>query len=340
MKIAVISTTIMTCPPAGYSGLEMLAWQQAVGLAKRGHAVLLVAPRGSAVPPGAELHETTLGESEMQAYSGYWQRLVSYDVVLDNSWQKWAYILKIEGRLKAPVLGVLHAPANTMYGSPPPVVHPCLVAISKDQATHASEIWGITARTCYNGIDPTFYKPLPGVERTDRYLFLARMSRIKGPHIAVDLARKLRFPLDLVGDDRITGEPDYAQRLMAQAKNNIVYHGGKSREECVKYFCAGKALLHMNLHFREPFGLAPVEAMACGIPVIAFDHGAMRETIAHGKTGFLVKTQDDVEALIKSDAVASIKSSDCIEWAQQFSEARMIETYEKLAQEALETGGW
>lgn len=340
MKIAVISTTILTCPPAGYAGLEMLAWQQAAGLAQRGHTVLLVAPKGSTAPEGVELHGTTLGESEMQAYSGYWQRLKDQSAIIDNSWQKWAYILKAEGQLKAPVLGVLHAPADTMYRSPPPVLQPCLVAISKDQAHHASEIWGVSTRVAYNGVDLNFYKAPTNIERLDRYLFLARMSRIKGPHIAVDVARKLRVQLDLVGDDKITGEPDYAQRLMALAKNNIVYYGGKNRDECVKFFSTRKALLHMNLHFREPFGLAPVEAQACGLPVIAFDNGAMRETVSHGKTGFLVKTQDEVESLVKSNAVASIKPEDCVEWAKQFSMDRMVETYEQLIIEALETGGW
>jgi glycosyltransferase involved in cell wall biosynthesis len=340
MKIAVISTTIMTTPPPGYSGLEMLVHQQAAGLAKLGHSVLLVTPRGSTAPPGVELHETTLGESEGLAYSGYCHKLPGYAAIIDNSWQKFSYMLKIEGRLKPPILGVLHAPVNTMYQTPPPVPQPCLVAISKDQAVHASEIWGVTARVAYNGIDLDFYKPTPGAERLDRYLFLARMSRIKGPHIAVDVARKTRVALDLVGDDKITGEPDYAQRLMAQAKNNIAYLGGKSRAECVQFFSTRKALLHMNQHFREPFGLAPVESQSCCLPVIAFDNGAMRETIKHGVTGFLVKSQEEVEELVRSNAVASIKGEDCRAWAQQFSVDRMVATYERLVIEAIETGGW
>lgn len=339
MKIAVISTTILTCPPAGYAGLEMLAWQQADGLSKLGHSVLLVAPNGSTPPAGVELHGTTLGESEMQAYSGYWQRLSNFNAIIDNSWQKWSYILKMEGKLKAPVLGVLHAPANTMYGSPPPVPYPCFVAISKDQATHASEIWGVIPKVCYNGIDTDFYKPT-NEKRLNNYLFLARMSKIKGPHIAVDIAKRLKFPLDLVGDDKITGEPEYSERLKAAATDGIIYHGGKTREECVHFFNTRKALLHMNLNFREPFGLAPVEALSTGLPVIAFDNGAMRETIKHGETGFLVKTQEEVEALIKSDAVAGIKAKDCIEWAQQFSVKNMISRYEQLIIEALDTGGW
>lgn len=339
MKIAVISTTVLPClPPSkgGYGGLEPIAWSQANGLARRGHQVMLIAPIGSEVPPGVDLHGTTQGESERDAYSGYWQKLSQFDCLIDNSWNKWSYILKVEGKFPQPILGVCHAPINTMYASAPPVLFPCLVGISKDQADHITEHLGVSSRFCHNGIDLDFYKAKKGVKRTDRYLFLARMSRIKGPHIAVDLARKLRFGLDLVGDDRITGEPELAQRMHMMAVNNIKYHGGVSRERAVEFFSEGKALLHMAKDFREPFGLAPVEAMSCGMPVIAFDNGAMRETIVHGKTGYLVKTIEEVEGLIKGNAVAQIKAEDCRENARRFSVKAMIDRYEALCKEAIE----
>lgn len=338
MKICVISTTILPCPPPGYAGLEMVAYLQAKGLARRGHEVTLIAPVGSTPPTGVVLHGTTLGESEQQAYSGYWQKLPSFDVIIDNSWQKWSYILKIEGKLGAPILGVLHAPADTMYGSPPPVLLPCLVAISKDQADHVSELWGVPARVAYNGVDLDFYKRKTDAPKSDRYLFLGRMSRIKGPHIAVDLARKLRFELDLVGDDKITGEPQLAQRMHMLAKHNIAYHGGVSRERTVDFFSSAKALLHMNQHYREPFGLAPVEAQACGLPVIAFDNGAMRETIQDGITGFLVHSVEEVEKLIKSNAVSTFDPAKCRENAKRFSVKKMVDQYEKLCKEAIEQG--
>lgn len=339
MKVAVISTTIMTCPPPGYSGLEMIAWQVAKGLARRGHKVTLIAPIGSQPPEGVDLHGTTLWESEKQAYSGYWSKLPQFDVIIDHSWEKWSYILKAEGNLKAPILGVCHAPIGTMYGSPPPVALPCLVAISKDQASAINEHLGVPARVAYNGIDLDFYKPMKdAVRSTDRYLFLARMSKIKGPHIAVDIARKLRIPLDLVGDDKITGEPQYSQRLLELAKPPITYHGGVSRDKSVEFFSKAKALLHPNKEFREPFGLAPIEAQACGCPVIAFDNGAMRETIKHGETGFLVSTEDEMAHLIKENAVASLKPKRCVEWAAQFSIKAMTDGYERLITEALDTG--
>ncbi len=344
MKICVISSTVLPClplddPQNGYNGLEQIAWSTAAGLARRGHDVLLVAPNGSKPPPGVMLHGTTIGESEESAYSGYWKRLPDFDVTVDHSWSKWSYILKIEDRLKAPVLGVVHAPVHTMYSRPPPVLLPCIVAISDDQASQVSELWGVPARTCLNGIDLNFYRS-NGSPRNDRYLYLARMSRIKGPHLAVDIARSQRIKLDLVGDDRITGEPELAQRMMALAKHNIAYHGGVSRTRTVEFFSTAKALLHPAFAFREPMGLSIVEAQATGCPVIASDHGALRETVVHGETGFVVKTVAEMEELVRSDAVAGIRSDACRASAERFSLDRMVKRYEDLCVEAMDTGGW
>jgi glycosyltransferase involved in cell wall biosynthesis len=66
----------------------------------------------------------------------------------------------------------------------------------------------------------------------------------------------------------------------------------------------------------------------------------MRETVKHGETGFLVRTQEEMENLIKSDAVNDIKSENCIEWARQFSYENMVNRYEELCYEAIDTGGW
>lgn len=340
MKICVISTTILPVPLAGYGGLEQIAYLCAQGLSRKGHEVLLIAPGDSKPPAGVELHRTTVGESEQAAYSGYWQRLPGYDAIIDHSWNKWSYILKIEGKLKAPILGVCHAPIHTMYGSAPPVLRPCLVAISDDQAVAISEHLGIVARACHNGIDLDFYRAKPSITRTERYLFLARMSRVKGPHLAVDLAKRLRFNLDLVGDDALTGEPELAQRLRSESRHNITYHGGVSRERSVEFFSSGKALLHMNQIFREPLGLAPLEAQACGMPVIAFDNGAMRETVRHGESGFVCKTLSEVEDLIRADATREIRADACRASAERFSIKKMTDRYESLCVEAVEGGGW
>jgi glycosyltransferase involved in cell wall biosynthesis len=145
--------------------------------------------------------------------------------------------------------------------------------------------------------------------------------------------------LDMVGDDRLVEDQRYVQRVKAFAKGNqIVYHGEKTRAECPAYFTMAKALLHCNAIFREPFGLAPVEAMLCGCPVIAWDHGAMRETVKHGETGFLVRTYDELRDLLDKDAVKGISSERCRKWALKFSAENMVNRYEDLCKQAVEAG--
>lgn len=339
MKIAVISTTIMAVPPPGYSGLEMLAWQQADQLRKLGHEVLLVAPNGSTPPPGVEMHGTTLGESEIQAYSGYWQKLPQFDAICDHSWQKCSTLLKMEGKLNIPILLWLHAPVETMMASPPPVPKPCLVAISRDQAGAVAGHIGLHAKVCYNGVDASFYRPInqPG----NRYLFLARMSKLKGPHIAAAAAKTCNVQLDLVGDDKLVEDPNYVSMVKSMCDDrNIIYHGGKPRAECVAFFSSAKAMLHCNSVFREPFGLAPIEAQLSGCPVIASDFGAMRETVNHGVTGFLYRTFDELREYILTDAVSKIDRRKCREWALQFSIEQFGKRSEELIKEAIATGGW
>lgn len=339
MKVCVISTTVIPCPPSGYAGLEMISWLCANGLKDKGHDVTLIAPKGSSTK--ADIHETTLMESEKQAYSGYWDKLPKFDVIIDHSWEKWSYILKMEGKLKAPILGVLHAPVHTMYQTPPPIEKPCFVCISKDQAAGCEEHLKKPARVAYNGVDTNFYTWLKK-SRNNRYLFLARMSTIKGPDIAANTAIQCNVALDLVGDDKITGEPALANAIRSACATNpkLRYIGPQNRGECAYWFNNNKALMHPNKIFREPFGLAPVEAQLCGMPVIAYDNGAMRETVKHGETGYLVKNDEEFLELIKSDAVSNIKSQDCVDWAQQFSYQNMIDSYEKLCIESVDTGGW
>lgn len=347
MRITVISTPIFKLPVQGYSGLEHLAWLTAKGLAEKGHEVTLVAPDGSECP-GVTIFPVGPEKQvdEKIAYSRYWQHLLEVDCIVDHSWQKWCYILKQEGKLKAPVLGVLHAPVNTMYQSlPPGVEKPCFVCISEDQVSHFQALFGRPARAAYNGVDHEFYRPLD-IPRSDRFLFLARFSAIKGADLAIQACKEAGVGLDVVGDTTITGEPEYLKHCQSMADGKqIKIIGGVTRGETVWWYSQALALLHPNQRFREPFGLAPVEAQLCGCPVIAWNYGAMRETIQKNKTGFLVDSMDkfkDVIHLAKTTKLGhyNFDRNYCREWATQFSVKNMIDRYEVLIQEAVNTGGW
>lgn len=347
MKIFVVSTPVFAvCPPAGttgYSGLEVIAWLCAKGLAEKGHQVKLAAPDGSSCP-GAEI--IPIGQAghwnEKDCFPRYAPHLLDADVVIDHSWTKASFLLKREGRLSIPILSVMHAPADGMYRSVP-VPKPCFVCISNDQASHLKALLNCDARVAYNGVDSSFYHPLD-VARTDRFLFLARFSSIKGPAIAIESCRKAGVGLDLVGDCSITQEPDYFRHCQSMCDGKQIRMVGPcSRGNSVWWFSQAKALLHPVKHFREPFGLAPVEAMLCQTPVISFANGATVETVKHGVSGLLVRSEEEMLAAIQSDWINNITETgrqECRNWALRFSVENMVDRYEELAIEAIETGGW
>jgi len=353
MRICVISSQVFACPPVGYAGLETIAWHIAKGLAAKGHQVALVAPEGSYCPgaeiiptgpPGAWPEQIAYGGNGKD-WPGYWKHLLAFDAIIDHSWSKFSYILKMEGRLLAPVLGVCHAPINTMYQQLPPVPKPCMVCISQDQASHLQALFNTQARVAYNGVDIDTYAPID-IPRSDRFLFLARFSSIKGPDLAIEACKEAGVGLDLIGDTTITNEPELLAKCKAMADGKqIRIIGNQSRNACVWWYSQAHTLLHPNARFREPFGLAPVEAQLCGCPVIAWDNGAMRETIKHQETGWLVRSQVELVQAISQVAktrgeATQVFRQKCREWAKQFSIEAMVQRYETLCREAIDTGGW
>jgi glycosyltransferase involved in cell wall biosynthesis len=96
-------------------------------------------------------------------------------------------------------------------------------------------------------------------------------------------------------------------------------------------------LLHPNQRFREPFGLAPVEAMLCGCPVIAWKYGAMTETVVPGETGLLCESMDVLVNHIKTlaNVLKPEERPRCRNWAMKFSIENMVDGYEALCYEAL-----
>jgi len=346
VRIGVISSSVIPCPPSGYSGLEAIAWHVAEGLAQKGHEVTLFAPEGSWTRHAKLFIFGPAGNwNEASSYDRYWKELPGLDCVVDHGWMKHSYILKAEGVLKAPVLGVLHAPANASYGSPPPVDKPCIVGISKDQATHFEALHNVTVRVAYNGIDLSFYSRLD-VPRTDRFLFLARFSSIKGPDLALEACFRASVGLDLVGDVNLTGEPDYyaqCKQLAERQSPGWDANKGKqfriigpcSRAETVYYYSKACGFLHLNMRFREPLGLAPLEAMSCGLPVGCWNYGALKETVEDGVTGWRVRSLDEAVHKIKTFQITDEVRQKCRQQAEKFTVEKMVERYDQLCHEAV-----
>jgi len=341
LRIAVVSTAVFPSPPRSYGGVEMVAYDLAEALARMGHRVTLIAPRGSRAPEGAELIETVEPQRavhedwlrrEEEAYKAYRDRLGGFDVISDHSWFAFPYLYKAE-HPEAVVLHTFHG--HYAWPEPPPVERPCFVAISRYLAREVSARSGRTCRHAYNGVNLERY---PFRREKEGYLvYVGRMTPYKGPHVAMYVARRLNTPIYMVGGETFVEDPGYVNRLRMEADGWIVRWVGECSHEAKVRLLSGARALLMPSQFGEPFGLVAVEAMACGTPVVAYRDGAIPEVVIDGRTGFLVDSPDDmVEACRRLD---EIDPEECRRRAEEFSGERMAGRYLELFKEAME-GGW
>jgi glycosyltransferase involved in cell wall biosynthesis len=158
-------------------------------------------------------------------------------------------------------------------------------------------------------------------------LFFGRIHHDKGVSEAIAAARASGRTLHLYG---VVQDEDYYQRELMPANDGqtIRYHGPVGGAARLRALGAARALLHL-INFDEPFGLAVIEAMACGTPVVAFNRGSMPELIEHGVTGFLVDTVD--EAVRAIERIGEIDRGEVRRLVRQrFTVERMADAYIEL----------
>jgi glycosyltransferase involved in cell wall biosynthesis len=162
--------------------------------------------------------------------------------------------------------------------------------------SNAQRINGVNyVATVYNGVDTTAYMPEPTPTRD--YLFWAgRVIDKKGPEEAIKVAKHLKMNLVMAGE---VTEVDYFEKKIRSHIDgvHIQLAQHENREHIVALYQNAKVTV-VPTKWNEPFGLVPVESMACGTPVVSYDRGGVAETIAEG-TGFLVKEEEGVEGLVR-----------------------------------------
>jgi glycosyltransferase involved in cell wall biosynthesis len=155
-------------------------------------------------------------------------------------------------------------------------------------------------------------------------LFFGRIHPDKGPAEAIAAARASGRPLHMYG---IVQDQNYHEREVAPVNDGVMvsYHGVVGGTERVGALGKARALLHLA-NFDEPFGLAVIEAMACGTPVIATRRGSMPELIEDGVTGFLVDSVEDAsKAIERIDEIDRVAVRQAV--VERFTVDRMADAY-------------
>jgi len=179
--------------------------------------------------------------------------------------------------------------------------------------------------TIHHGIpknlhEPTF-KPHGGY-----VAFIGRISPEKRPDRAIMLARTLGIPLKIAAKVDKADEAYFRDQIAPLLAQPGVEFIGEINESAKSAFLGEALALLFPIDWPEPFGLAMIEAMACGTPVLAFRHGSVPEVVDEGVTGLIVDSMD--EAVRKLPHVLALdRRAVRRRFEQRFSATRMAKEY-------------
>ena len=155
-----------------------------------------------------------------------------------------------------------------------------VLANSHAVADRIREWWGRDADVVHPPVDTEWYSPDSSVSREDFFLLAGRLVPYKQPALAVQAARMAGVRLVVAGDGRSRAECE------ALAGPGTEFVGRVSDTELRSLFRRASAVLMPGV---EDFGIVPVEAQACGTPVIATGAGGALDSVVPGRTGQLVE---------------------------------------------------
>jgi glycosyltransferase involved in cell wall biosynthesis len=151
---------------------------------------------------------------------------------------------------------------------------------------------GRVAQLCTLGVDVDYFTP--GGQRGDYVLSVGAFHPIKGFRFLIRalgcLPAEQRPPLVLAGDRAVPGEEQYLQKLGQELGVSVTTRLACGDEELRDLYRGARLFLYAP--YLEPLGLTPLEAMACGTPVLGVREGGVCETVLDGQTGVLVERNE------------------------------------------------
>src|ERR1700730_16842161 len=186
--------------------------------------------------------------------------------------------------------------------------------------------------TVYHGLPRNLMRFNPG---PGSYLaFLGRISPEKRPDLAIEVARRVGVPLKIAAKvDRV--DRDYFDAVVKPllATPGVEFLGEINDSE-KEDFLGGALALLFTVDWPEPFGLAMIEAMACGTPVIARPCGSVPEVLRPGVTGLIASGIDDL--VRAAGEVGKLPREQCRRYFEaRFTTETMTDRYEHLFRELI-----
>jgi glycosyltransferase involved in cell wall biosynthesis len=331
MRIAQVSPLIEAVPPRFYGGTERIVAYLTDALVAMGHEVTLFASGDSsttarlepACPRALRLDPTIRDPIAplIVMLESVAQRAGQFDVIhLHCDYLGYPalrragvpFLATLHGRLDLPELQALY---RTFCDVP-------VVSISDAQRAPLPEAHYIA--TVPHGLPEELL--LPGSGRGGYLAFLGRISPEKAPDRAIRIAVRAGMKLKLAAKIDPVDRTYFEQEIKPLLDQPNVEFIGEIAEHQKAEFLGDAAGLLFPIAWREPFGLAMIEAMACGTPVIAMRNGSVPEVVDEGVTGFIVATEESAAVAARQlDRLDRVRIRGIFQ--KRFTSRRMAQDY-------------
>lgn len=327
MRIAITADPEIPVPPQFYGGIERIIDLHVRGLVALGHSVTVFAHPDSQLPcelvpyPGLKSGAIPdLVKNSRRIAS----RARDFDII--HSFGRLAYLVPVLSR-KIPKLMSYQRHVtrrNVVWGAR---LSQGSLAFTACSGTMLSGMSGAgNWHVVHNAVPIDRYLFRDQVAADAPLVFLGRVEPIKGPHIAIEIAKRSGRDLVIAGNVPAEHQLYFEEKIRPHVGRDGVSYAGAVNDAQKNELLGRAAALLMPIQWEEPFGIVMPEALACGTPVIGFRRGAVPEIVEDGVNGLVC---DDVDAMI--DAVSRASRLDrraCRRSAEdRFSGAVMTEAY-------------
>src|ERR671932_1951854 len=340
MRIAQVAPLWERVPPPAHGGIELVVGLLTDELVRRGHDVTLFASGDSislakleSVHPQALRLDSAVKEYgiyEMLQMSRVYERAGEFDIIHSHMG---CSALPYANLVKTPTVHTLHGvftPDNEKM-----FVHArSQPYISISNAQREPRLNLNCVATVYNGIDPSIYEFHQEPQNPPYLAFVGRISPEKGPHLAIEIAKRSGWHLKMAGKVDVVDVDYFEQDIKPHIDGKQIEYLGEATHEQKSALMGGAVATLFPITWREPFGLVMTESMATGTAVIAMALGSTPEVIAHGQTGFLCHNVEEcIEAIAKANQLNRYACRQHV--LNHFSVQRMTDGYEAVYQQML-----
>jgi glycosyltransferase involved in cell wall biosynthesis len=303
MRIAQVSPLYESCPPQLYGGTERVVSHLTEELVRQGHEVTLFASGDSRTAAVLEAPCEIALRLDPRCEVPLFHHLISMNRVARSA-DRFDIIHFHADFLQFPLFaGHWHKTLTTLHGrldlpDLPPLLREfaMMPLVSISNAQRAPAPWANWYGTVYHGLPPGLYAPGRG---EGGYLaFIGRISPEKRPDYAIEIARRAGVPLTIAAKVDKVDREYYKTQIEPLLDNPLIEFIGEIGDDEKGAFLGDAVALLFPIDWPEPFGLAMIEAMANGTPVIALRRGSVPEIVEPGVTGFIVDSVDEAVAAI------------------------------------------